>query len=492
MPKHDMNIRRMILALAAVFQIIVSGLQAVEQVEPVKKRPNILMIIADDLGWADLACYGADLHSSPNLDQLARDHLKFTRAYSAAPVCSPTRAALMTGLYPARLGITIWSEGARKPETNHKLLPGESLDHLPLKYETLAEKLSSIGYRTAHVGKWHLGDADQAPETQGFDINIGGTRWGAPPTFFWPFKNDRRFGGEFRYVPGLNFGKNGDYLTDLLTDKALEVIDQAGDQPLFLYLAHYAPHTPIEAPEKLVQKYQSKIRPEYRHQNATYAAMIECMDTNIGRVLDHLKKTGQYDNTMILFTSDNGGYLGDAKGRNGVVTTNAPLRSGKGSLYEGGVRVPLIMKMPHAPKTGREIQSPVVTMDLHNTILNVAGYESKAAMAKNDGENLVPLILGTAGERAQRPLFFHYPHYYETTTPVSAVIDGPFKLLHYAENNQTELYDLSADPYETSNIAHAEPAAVARLSALLQDWKTSVGAKEPRPNPAFNPKAKPK
>lgn len=479
------------IALTAVFHII-SGLQAVERVEPAKNKPNILMIIADDLGWADLGCYGADLHNSPNLDQLARDYLKFTRAYSAAPVCSPTRAALMTGLHPARMGITIWSEGARKPETNHALLPGESLDHLPLKYETLAEKLSSIGYRTALVGKWHLGDGDQAPETQGFDINIGGTRWGAPPTFFWPFKNDKRFGGEFRYVPGLNFGKTGDYLTDKLTDKALEVIDQAGDQPFFLYLAHYAPHTPIEAPEELVKKYSSKMRPEYRHQNPVYAAMIESMDTNIGRVLEHLKKTGQYENTMIIFTSDNGGYLGEAKGLNGVVTTNAPLRSGKGSLYEGGIRVPLIVKMPDAQKPGREIQSPIVTMDLHHTMLSVAGYQTQDPLAKSDGQDLVPMIKNPERQVQARPFFFHYPHYYETTTPVSAVIDWPFKLLHYEEKNQTELYDMAVDPYETSNIAHAELAVVERLSGLLQAWIKSVNANEPRPNPAFARKAEPK
>ena len=480
------------IAILMAIQIVLGGVQGGDLTKSAPVKPNILLIIADDLGWSDLGCYGADLHSSPKLDQLARDHFKFTHAYSAAPVCSPTRAALMTGLHPARLGITIWSEDARKPETNHKLLPGESLDHLPLKYETLAEKLASIGYRTATVGKWHLGDADQAPETQGFDINIGGTRWGAPPTFFWPFKNDKRFGGEYRYVPGLNFGKPGDYLTDKLTDKALEVISQSGDQPFFLYLAHYAPHTPIEAPEELVQKYRDKIRPEYRHQNAAYAAMIENMDSNIGRVLDHLKKTGVYENTMIIFTSDNGGYLGDAKGRNGVVTTNAPLRSGKGSLYEGGIRVPLIIKLPHANMPGREIQSPVVTMDLHQTILNVAGFQFKEPASTNDGEKQLPMMQADPRESNHRTLYFHYPHYYETTTPVSAVIDGPFKLLHYAENNKKELYDLSTDPYETSDIAHAEPDAVERLSGLLQDWKKRVNAKEPRPNPAFEMKVESK
>lgn len=452
-----------------------------------KNRPNILLIIADDLGWADLGCYGADLHETPNLDALARDHFKFTHAYSAAPVCSPTRAALMTGLHPARLGITIWSEGARKPDTTRRLLPGVSLDHLPLKYQTLAEKLSSAGYRTALVGKWHLGDAEQGPETQGFDINIGGTRWGAPPTFFWPYKNDKRFGGEFRYVPGLNFGKPGDFLTDQLTDKALEVIDQAGDSSFFLYLAHYAPHTPIEAPERIVEKYRKKLRPEYQHQNATYAAMMENLDANVGRVIEHLKKIGKYDETVIVFTSDNGGYLGDSRGRNGVVTTNTPLRSGKGSLYEGGVRIPLIIKPPGSRQHGRVIDERVVTMDLHETLLEMAGVKSLETIETKDGRSLIPLLNMSNGKSSwpDRDLFFHYPHYYETTSPVSSVIHQNYKLLHYAEDDKTELFDLAHDPYETSDVAHAEPGLVNELRQRLNAWKKAVNAREATKNALF-------
>ena len=396
----------------------------------------------------------------------------------------------MTGLHPARLGITIWSEGARKPDTSQKLLPGDSLDHLPLKYQTIAEKLSTIGYRTATIGKWHLGDADHAPETQGFEINIGGTRWGAPPTFFWPFKNDKRFGGEFRYIPGLDFGNTDDYLTDRLTDKAMEMMDQSGENPFFLYLAHYAPHTPIEAPLNLVEKYRQKLRPEYQHQNPTYAAMIENLDSNVGRIIEHLKKNGKFDNTLILFTSDNGGYLGDPKGRNGVVTTNAPLRSGKGSLYEGGIRVPLIIKLPISNQKQSIIDERVVTTDLHETVLNMAGYNSGKNSQLSDGIDLNPMIKHTSSDWPIRPLFFHYPHYYETTSPVSAIIHKNFKLLHYAESDGIELYDLSKDPYETSNIAHAEEIIAQEMKTLLIKWKQSVGAKEPRINPHFQPSKK--
>jgi len=455
--------------------------------EEAKARPNILLILCDDLGWADLGCYGADLHETPNIDALAASGIRFTHAYSAAPVCSPTRAALMTGLHPARIPITIWSEGATKPDQSRKLLPGHSLDHLPQTYETLAEKLNKAGYRTALVGKWHLGDGDNSPETQGFEVNIGGTRWGAPPTFFWPYKNNTRFRNEFRYVPGLDFGREGDFLTDKLTDKAIEIIENAGKDPFFLYLAHYAPHTPIECPEPLKRKYQMKLKPEFNHQNATYAGMIENLDMNIGRVISHLKKTGKYDNTMIIFTSDNGGYLGDKIGRNGAVTSNAPLRSGKGSLYEGGIRVPLIMKPPGTNFSGKIIEHLVASYDLHQTLLQLSGV-SKGDQ-KLDGVDLTGLISEDNRKLSDRPLFFHYPHYYETTTPVSAVIFDNHKLLHYDETGQIELYDLNNDPAELHNIKDQSPEMTNKLLVMLNNWKNSIRAESPKPNPNFKVKS---
>lgn len=474
-----------LLATLACFQNNVLSEQQAKQ-----QKPNIVLILCDDLGWSDLACYGADLHETPNLDAFSRNAIKFTHAYAAAPVCSPTRAALMTGLHPSRIPMTIWSEGATKPDNSRKLLPGYSLDHLPQKYNTIAEKLQKNGYRTAIVGKWHLGEASYAPETQGFEVNSGGTYWGAPASFFWPYRNNTRFRDEFRFVPGLDFGKPGDYLTDKLTDRALELIDKAGDEPFFLYMAHHAPHTPIEAPEAIVQKYEQKLRPEYQHQNATYAAMIENLDSNVGRLIDHLKTIGKYDQTLIVFTSDNGGYLGNAKSRNGTVTTNAPLRSGKGSLYEGGVRVPLLIKPPGAklPRP-RIVDERVVTYDLHQTILKYAGISADEAL---DGRDLTGLIAGGQlqdhSDFESRPIFFHYPHYYETTTPVSSVISDHFKLLHYDESDKYELYDLRNDPSETSDIAHAEPEVRDRLKKLLNDWKKEVSAQSPRPNPKYHGK----
>src|SRR6478672_1929183 len=236
------------------------------------ERPNVVVILADDLGAADLGCYGADLHETPRLDGFAKESVLFRQAYASAPVCSPTRAALMTGKHPARVGITIWAEGSIEGPKNRKLLQGESKHDLPPAEVTLAERLHDAGYATALVGKWHLGDGDHAPETQGFDVNIGGTRWGAPTTFFWPYRGSGRFGQEFRYVPGLPLGKAGDYLTDKLTDAAIGFIDSARDRPFFLLLAHHAPHTPIEAPASLVEHFQSKLRPEMKHQNPAYAA----------------------------------------------------------------------------------------------------------------------------------------------------------------------------------------------------------------------------
>lgn len=449
-------------------------------------RPNILLILCDDLGWSDLACYGADLHETPVIDRLGNESVVFKNAYSAAPVCSPTRAALMTGLHPARIPITIWSEGATKPDLSRRLIPGHSLDHLPQKYETLAEKLQKLGYRTAIVGKWHLGDERAAPETQGFEVNSGGTLWGAPPTFFWPYRNDTRFKNEFRFVPGLNFGKSGDYLTDKLTDRAIELMDSAGDQPFFLYMAHYAPHTPIEAPEDLTQKYEKRIKPNYKHQNATYAAMIENLDWNVGRLLDYLKKSDQYDNTLIIFTSDNGGYLGTPNSRNGVVTSNAPLRSGKGSVYEGGIRVPLLIKPPGSPIPKRVIEDRVVTYDLHPTVMKYAGSQELNDL---DGWELKSLLTGDAAKLPDRPLYFHYPHYYETTTPVSAVISGHHKLLYYDENHRSELYDLAADPAENRDLADSEPEILNKLKNQLQQWKNEIGAQAAKPNPAYRGKS---
>lgn len=333
--------------------------------------PNIVFLLADDLGWSDTAIYGGDLVETPNLARLAQSGVRFTNAYSAAPVCSPTRASFLTGKYPARLHMTTWYEAAEEPPTNKKLIPPVTVNNLPLSETTVAEVLHAKGYITAHVGKWHLGSAGFYPENHGFDINIGGTFWGAPQTHFYPYKGKTYFGGEARYVPHLEWGKPGEYLADRLTTEALNIMSRAGQQPFYLNLWFHSVHVPAEAPPALVKAYEGKIKPGLHHTNATYAAMIRNLDDNIGRVLNHLEKLGIADRTIVVFASDNGGYIGKWAGA--TVTDNYPLRSGKGSLYEGGIRVPLVVRWPGIVKGNAVCHYPVISNDFFPTILDMVG-----------------------------------------------------------------------------------------------------------------------
>lgn len=459
--------------------LLLTPLAALHAAEP---RPNIVLILADDLGWSDLGCYGADLHETPHLDRLAQQGMRFTDAY-AMSVCTPSRAALLTGKHAARLHMTIWSEGSRNGPKKRKLIQADSLHDLPHTETTLATRLRDAGYLTALVGKWHLGDASHYPETHGFDVNIGGTQWGAPQTFFWPYSGSGRFGPEFRYVPHLEFGKPGEYLTDRLTGEALRVIDHAGDQPFFLYLAHYAPHTPIEAKADDIRHFEAKHRPGQHHQNAVYAAMVKSLDDSVGHVLAHLKQKGLEQNTIVIFTSDNGGYIGTDKGQTVPVTSNAPLRSGKGSLYEGGIRVPLIVRWPGVTPAAAECQEPVVLMDLFHTL--TAALSGKPPEEPADGLDLKSLLQNAETTLKRDSLYFHYPHYYATTTPVSAVRSGDWKLLEYLEDGRRELYYLKDDPGEQTDLAHRMPDKAASLLKQLHEWRTEVRAAIPTPNPNF-------
>jgi len=447
---------------------------------------NVIIILADDLGWADLGCYGADVHQTPNIDRFASQGVRFTQAYASAPVCSPTRAALLTGKYPARLHMTVWFEQSQHPPQDRKLIPPVTVGNLPHAEVTLAERLSAAGYFTAHLGKWHLGAASHYPQTQGFDVNIGGTFWGAPSTYFYPYRGRWSNSEEIRYVPHLEWGHPGEYLTDRLTDEALATIDRVADRPFFIYLAYHTVHTPIEGKPEVVARYKKTIRPEHHHQNTGYAAMVHSLDENVGRILKRLKTLGIDDHTLVVFTSDNGGYVNPYHGQR--VTNNYPLRSGKGSLYEGGIRVPLIVRLPGTTPKDAVCEAVVLSMDLHPTISAVTGCQGKDGKDVFDGLDVSPILKDPSTRLQRNAVFFHYPHYYPTTTPVSAVRRGPWKLLAYHKDDRVELYHLGDDPGEANDLAAERPGKVKQLRRQLARWLRDVDAQMPRSNPNFKPK----
>jgi arylsulfatase A-like enzyme len=453
--------------VAVMWLAAVATAAAAERAAP----PNVILVVADDLGWTDLACCGSDFYQSPNIDGLARDGMRFTSNYSACTVCSPTRAALMTGKYPARLHITDWIPGL--PPENPKLVVPDFTKQLPLEEVTIAEKLKAAGYATASVGKWHLGGEPYYPEHQGFDINIAGTHFPQPrPGYFAPYD-----------IATIEQGPSGEYITDRLTDEAVKFIRDHDEKPFFLYLPHFAVHTPIQAKKQLVARHEKRLRElgETLHTNAAYAAMIDSLDQSVGRIRETLDELGIADNTIIIFTSDNGGRV--------PTTSNAPLRVGKGSAYEGGVRVPLIIYWPNATRPGSESDTPTITMDLFPTILEMTGQklDSKAVC---DGVSLVPL-LEQKGQLPNRALYWHYPHYqhYQQggATPYSAIRDGDFRLVEYLDDSRVELYNLHDDVGEERDIADDNPDVVNRLRDELHAWRKSVDAQMPTPNREYDP-----
>ncbi|HZL88283.1 MAG TPA: sulfatase [Pirellulaceae bacterium] len=432
--------------------------------------PNVILILVDDLGWTDLSCQGSTFYETPHIDRLAKEGMRFTHGYSACTVCSPTRAAVLTGKYPARLHITDWIAGHARPYA--KLKPPDWTQHLPHEETTIAELLKNAGYATFHVGKWHLGDEAHWPTTHGFDVNVGGNGRGQPPSYFFPYERDN--------IPlqGLSTGKNNEYLTDRLTDEAISLIDQNKDRPFFLYLPHYAVHTPLQAkPEKIV-KYRAKAKEDQPQHHATYAAMIESLDESIGRILARLDELKLAENTLVIFTSDNGGLTLNQ------VTSNVPLRAGKGSAYEGGVRVPLIVRYPPMVKAAATCDVPAMSIDLTPTIAELAGVKDRPAM---DGISLAPLLADAAAEIPMRPLYWHYPHYHPGgAAPYGAVCDAGYRLVEFYEDGKVELYNLADDVGEKTDLAAKMPDKRNELLAKLHQWRTDVGAQMPLENPDYD------
>ena len=438
------------------------------------ERVNVIVILADDLGWADLGCYGSKYHKTPHLDRFAKSGARFTHAYAAAPVCSPTRAALLSGMYPARLNLTDWLPG-RGDRSDQKLRRPEINQELPASVRTLASLLKAAGYVTGLIGKWHLGGKDAGPEQRGFDVNIAGDHTGTPLSYFAPFQDKKG-----RFMPGLERARLGEYLTDRLTAEAERFIEANQAKPFFLYLPHYTVHIPMRAKAELIAKYQPG-RPGEQG-NPHYAAMLESLDEGVGRILaklDELKLSGR---TLVIFTSDNGG-LCVLEGPNTPPTINAPLREGKGWLYEGGLRVPLILRWDGVTRPGSTIPVPASSIDLFPTILEACGVQSKTQV---DGVSLAPALKGTPLQRDA--LFWHYPHYSnQGGKPGSAIRAGDHMLLELYEDGRRELYDVKNDIGQSQNLIESQPQLARDLHAKLAAWRQSVGAKMTTPNPAYVP-----
>jgi len=437
-----------------------------------ERPPNVVLILIDDMGWTDLSCYGSKFYETPNIDRLASSGMRLTHSYSACTVCSPTRSAVMTGKYPARLHITDWIAGHQRPFA--KLKVPDWTQYLPHDEITIAETFKAHGYATCHIGKWHLGGEKYVPTTQGFDINIAGTHAGSPPTYFFPYKNNNGS------LPGLEQGKPDEYLTDRLTDEAIAYISAAKDKPFFLYLPFYAVHTPLMAKPEKIAKYQAKARPDNPQHHATYAAMVESLDEGIGRLLAHLENLKLRDNTIVVFTSDNGGL------KLNQVTSNDPARDGKGSAYEGGVRVPYIFSHPPKIRAGSTSDAATISLDLFPTLVDLCGLELKGNKPAWDGVSVAPVLL-EKGTVPRDALYWHYPHYHPGgAIPYGAVRAGDWRLVEFYEDGKTELYNLKDDVSESKDLAASQPQKRDELLSMLRKWRNDVGAQMPTPNPNYD------
>lgn len=487
-PDFFNNGHRMLRASATV--LICLACHATSHAAPPAERPNVIFILVDDLGWADLGCYGSSFYDTPRLDEFAAGAVRFTNAYAASPVCSPTRAAIMTGKHPARLHITDWIPGryANNPTAAAKLkLLGPKIHNdLPFDEVTIAETLGGAGYQTFFAGKWHLGGRTHWPEKHGFEVNRGGHDKGSPPGgYYSPYKN-----------PALDDGPPGEYLTDRLVDESVAFLAARDQQrPFFLCLCFYTVHTPIQGCRKFDERYAEKaaqlpnggaVQERSEHQGKTrinqtdakYAAMVRSLDENVGRLLDALDNHGLQDDTLVVFTSDNGGLSTLA---HSGPTSVLPLRAGKGWCYEGGIRVPLIIRAPRSWKKGEVSDLPVISSDFYPTILDYVGLPQRPDQHR-DGVNLFSLQRGAANA-PQRTLVWHYPHYHGSTwTPGSAIRLGRWKLIEFYEQDVVELYDLENDIGEQTNLALAQADRAAQLRAEMHNRLKAMNAAYPTPS----------
>ena len=461
-----------------------SGGQTSSKAGKGNKRANFVFFLIDDLGWMDVGCYGSSFYETPNINRLASEGMRFTDAYAACPVCSPTRASIMTGKYPARTGITQWIGGSDEPT--------EYQHYMALEEVTIAEALKEAGYATGFVGKWHLGNKPYYPEHQGFDINIGGDSSGSPPTYFYPYKRRNR---ALEMMPA--GGEEGEYLTDRLTDESLKFLEANKGRPFLLYLSHYAVHTPIESKEELIEKYKDKAEklpwidgqkfaPVYGRyktrrvqDHPAFAGMVQSVDESVGRVMAKLEEMGVADNTVVIFMSDNGGLSTVPRE---APTSNLPLRAGKGWLYEGGIREPMIIKWPGVVKKGGVCSEPVTSTDFYPTMLEMAALRLRPKQHV-DGVSLVPLLKGR-DKTDREAIYWHYPHYHGSgNRPSGAVRAGDYKLIEWYEDKSIELYNLKNDIGEQNDLTKKMPEKAAQLLSMLHGWRRQVNAKMPTSEP---------
>jgi arylsulfatase A-like enzyme len=454
------------------------------------RKPNVILMLIDDMGYKDVGFMGSTYYETPNIDRLAGQGMVFDNAY-ATPNCAPTRATLMSGLYSPRHGVYTVGSPERGQASLRKLVPPPNVEVLGLEFPTIAEMLKQAGYVCGHVGKWHLGEGElTGPEGRGFDLNAGGTHHGHPHAgYFSPYK-----------ISTLPDGPDNEYLTDRLTVEALKFIEgadsgAAGDvKPFFLYFAHYAVHKPLQAKPDMIAKYERKPAVDGQG-NPVYAAMIESTDESVGRIVGKLDELGLADNTVIIFISDNGGLGGYAAEGIGSqdVTSQAPLRGGKGMFYEGGIRVPMLVRWPGVVEPGTVCRTPVSVVDLFPTIQEAAGGVGGEAELRLDGESLMPLLKQTGGLRRET-LFWHHPGYLEggqgtwRMTPGAAIRHGEWKLIETFETGSLELYHLPTDIGERHNLVEAHPDKARELHRIMLDWRRDVEAPMPLgPNPQYDP-----